>query len=230
LSQEQLARVVLPLGAYHKSEIRQVAEDAGFPNAQKSDSQDICFIPDGDYPAFIEDFRGKPCEPGDIKEVDGSVVGQHKGLIYYTIGQRKGIGAFGRPVFVQSINAGDNSIIIGDNEDELKSRSFLVRDFNGTAFSSLSSKSVNIFRQSGEDGSRGQDKPLRCNIKIGYKHAQKLGAIEMAQVDGIDYVLVTFDEPQRAITPGQAAVFYNVSVNDSPGDTVLGGGTIHKIL
>jgi len=205
LSQEQLSRVVLPLGSYHKSEIRQLAAEAGLPNAQKTDSQDICFVPDGDYASFIEAYRGSPCAEGDILDANGRAVGRHKGLIHYTIGQRKGLGAHGRPVFVQSIDAQDNTITIGDDESMLEAKSFLVRDFNWVALSG------------------NPKEPLLCNIKIGYKHTQASGSIQIAEIDGAEYIKVIFDQPRRAITPGQAAVFYD-------GTTVLGGGTIDTVL
>jgi tRNA-specific 2-thiouridylase len=211
LSQEQLSRIVLPLGTYHKSEIREMAADLGFPNANKSDSQDICFVPDGDYSHFIETYRGKPCKPGDMIDATGKIVGKHKGLIHYTIGQRKGLGAHGRPVFVQSINAEQNTITIGDDESTLRSCSFLVRDVSWTALA------------------QGPDKPLTCTIKIGYKHPQRLGTIRLAKYEGQEYVKVTFDQAQRAITPGQAAVFYNGNA-ETKGDTVLGGGSIDRVL
>jgi tRNA-specific 2-thiouridylase len=210
LLQEQLARVILPLGKYHKTEIRAMAEAAGFPNAHKSDSQDICFIPSGDYVGFIEEYQGKPCEPGPLKELCGRIVGTHKGLAHYTIGQRKGLGAHRRPVFVQSINARDNSITIGDDEEALKARTFIVRDVNWL-----------IPAHETEHPSSHETEPLSCEIKIGYKHAPKSG---VAYRDGLKKeALVTFDEPQRAITPGQAAVFYQ-------GSQVVGGGTINRIV
>lgn len=205
LSQEQLSRVVLPLGKYHKSEIRELAAQAGFPNANKSDSQDICFVPDNDYSGFIENYLGKPCPPGDILDESGKVVGKHQGLIRYTIGQRKGLGAHGRPVFVQSIDAAQNTITIGDDEETLYTGSFLVRDFNWTAL-----------KQSPEN-------PLLCSIKAGYKHLPKSGTIQLVHHKGEEYVQVSYDQPQRAISPGQAAVFYGT---DEGADTVLGGGTI----
>ncbi|MCL2525655.1 MAG: tRNA 2-thiouridine(34) synthase MnmA [Coriobacteriia bacterium] len=240
LSQEQLARTVLPLGDYCKTEIRALAEAAGFPNAQKSDSQDICFIPDGDYASFIEDYRGQASKPGDMLDSSGKVVGTHRGLIHYTIGQRKGLGAHGRPVFVQSIDADSNSITIGDDEDSLMARQFVATRCNWTALASAPQQS------------------LRCQIKIGYKHRPRPGTIQAmdtttphmrARGDARPYkaasdshlvtphsmrglaldlprdscVLVTFDQPVRAITPGQAAVFYD----EESAESVLGGGTIN---
>jgi len=208
LSQEQLSRVVLPLGGYHKPEIRTLAAEAGFPNADKSDSQDICFVPDNDYSDFIEDYLGKPCAPGDMLDEGGKVVGRHQGLIRYTIGQRKGLGAHGRPVFVQSINAQQNTITIGDDEAALYTDSFLVRDFNWTALA------------------QSPKSPLSCNIKVGYKHLLKPGTIQLVHLEGEEYVQVTYSEPQRAVSPGQAAVFYGIGES---ADTVLGGGTIDRI-
>jgi len=208
LSQEQLSRIVLPLGGHLKPDIRQMAAEAGFPNAQKSDSQDICFISNGNYSEFIESYLGKPCAEGDMLDTEGRVVGKHRGLAHYTIGQRKGLGAHGRPVFVQSINAQDNTIVIGDDEDSLQARSFLVRDFNWIADIDISKAAVS------------------CMIKIGYKHTPRPGMIQMVNRDGKHYVEVNFDHPQRAITPGQAAVFYGI---DKYADSVIGGGTIHCV-
>jgi len=228
LSQEQLSRVVLPLGNYHKSEIRQMAAEAGFPNANKSDSQDICFIPDGNYPEFIENYLGVPCAEGDMFDTEGRVVGRHRGLIHYTIGQRKGLGAHGRAVFVQSINAKDNSITIGDDVRVLRSDSFLVRDLNwivpsGVAVGTDAMATATTAVVAGDTTAAA----MPCMIKVGYKHTPKAGTVQMTNIDGIEYLKVTFDQPQRAITPGQAAVFYG---RGEQSDTVLGGGTIHKVL
>ncbi|MCL2379339.1 MAG: tRNA 2-thiouridine(34) synthase MnmA [Coriobacteriia bacterium] len=210
LSQEQLSRIKLPLGDYHKSEIRLLAADAGFSNAEKAESQDICFVPDGDYAGYIERTRvagGQELPvPGDMLDVNGRAVGQHKGLIYYTIGQRKGLGAHGRPVFVQSIDAVANTVTIGDDEQGLLHTDFLVRDLNWIALPIAPTQ------------------PMKCHVKVGYKHAKHAGTIQCVQHQSAEYVQVCFDVAQRAITPGQAAVFF-----DSAG-TVLGGGTIDRVL
>jgi len=224
LSQEQLSRVVLPLGDYYKPEIRKMAAQAGFHNAGKSDSQGICFVPDKDYSAYIERYRGTPSKEGDLIDSGGKVVGKHKGIIHYTIGQRKELGAHGRPVFVQSIQSAENTISIGDDESALYSANFLVRDFNWVAFSpEKTGERTDHFLSGGG---------LPCNIKIGYKHLQHKGSISLTEVSGIQYVKVTFDQPQRAVSPGQAAVFYNIPNDPTQqnGDTVLGGGTIDSIL
>lgn len=210
LTQKQLARVILPLGSYCKSDVRKMAAEAGFPNAGKTDSQDICFVPNGDYAGYIETYRGEPCQSGDMLDGEGRVVGRHKGLIHYTIGQRKGLGAHGRPVFVQAINAEDNTLTIGDDEGDLLAQNFLVRDYNGVALSKEELSSAH---------------PISCSIKVGYKHSQKPGTIEVVSLDNVQYVRVTYDQPQRAITPGQSAVFYNGN-HDKDGDKVLGGGII----
>jgi len=218
LSQDQLSRVKLPLGAYHKSETREMAVRAGFPNAEKPDSQDICFIPDGNYAAFIEStIRAtgmQSCPPGNMLDTDGNIVGQHKGLIRYTIGQRKGLGAHGRPVFVQSINAKQNTITIAAIEEAealLHHQSFFARDPNWTALANA------------------PQEPLVCTIKIGYKHTQHPGTIQAAKHRNAEYVQVIFDKPQRAITSGQAAVFYS-AYSESDTEVVLGGGTIDSVL
>jgi tRNA-specific 2-thiouridylase len=220
LSQEQLERVVLPLGQYRKTEIREMAQEAGFHNADKKDSQNICFVPDDDYAGYIESVCARPSVPGDMLELDGRVVGQHRGLIHYTIGQRKGLGPHGRPVFVQKIDIENNTLTIGDDDSTLYHRDFYVRDTSWIALPDAPKE------------------PLSCTIKIGYKHAFRSGTIQLASNEpepgqlsdkhslgndpGAHYLHACFDDPQRAITPGQAAVFFD-------GDIVLGGGTIDSV-
>ncbi len=197
LTQEQLSRTLMPVGDYTKDEIRCMAEEAGLPVAHKKDSQEICFVPDNDYAGFIEEHTGKHIEKGNYVQKDGTVIGQHEGIIHYTIGQRKGLNlAMGRPVFVTEIRPESNEVVIGENED-LFVHSLLCDRVNFMAIEKL------------EDG-------MNLMAKIRYNHAGAPCTLEDA---GNGKVKVTFTEPQRAITPGQAVVFYQ-------GEYVAGGGII----
>ncbi len=199
MTQEQLAHTLLPLGGLEKTEVRKIAEENGFVNAKKHDSQDICFVPDGDYAKFIENHTGKTYPEGDFVDRDGNVLGRHKGLIRYTIGQRKGLGlALKKPGYVLYKDMDKNQVVLGDNKD-LFTKTFLANDFNWIAFDA-------------------PQEPIRAKVKTRYKQKEQWATIR-ANSDGT--VTVTFDEPQRAITVGQAAVLYD-------GDMVLGGGTIIK--
>ena len=196
LGQRELSRLVLPLGELTKGEVRRIAAENGFVNAAKPESQDICFVPDGDYASFIA-RRGVTSEPGEFVDTAGNVLGEHRGVIHYTVGQRKHLGiALGRPVFVVAVDAAQNRVVLGD-EEELFSREALVYDFSWV---------------SGE----APTEPLRCAAKIRYRKAEQSATVTV-EPDGS--VRLLFDEPQRAICPGQAAVLYD-------GDTVLGGGRI----
>lgn len=197
LTQEQLKRVRFPLGEYSKPQIRAIADEHGFVTAHKSDSQDICFIPDGDYAKYIESYLGRSFPSGDFVLRDGTVLGSHKGIINYTLGQRKGLGiAYTKPLFVLEIDTENNRVVLGDNED-------LFTD-------TLRAKNINII--SGDS----LEKPVRCKAKVRYKHTEQ-DAEAFVDSDGI--LNVKFDVPQRAITKGQAVVLYD-------GDTVIGGGEI----
>ena len=188
--------VRFPLGELSKDEVRKIAEKNGFVNADKPDSQDICFVPDGDYAAFIESRIGAMPQ-GDFVTADGTVLGRHKGISHYTIGQRKHLGiSVGKPIFVVRIDPEDNTVVLGD-ESELFGTVAKVKDFNWTA---------------GETPSE----PVRCKAKTRYRHKEQF-ATAYPEEDGS--VTVIFDEPVRAITPGQSCVLYD-------GDTVLGGGKI----
>ena len=197
LTQFQLAHTRFPLGNMHKTETREIAEANGFANAQKKESQDICFVPDGDYAAAIKRFTGKTYPEGDFTDMDGNVLGRHKGIIKYTIGQRKGLGlALKQPMYVCRKDMEHNSVVLGLNDD-LFSKSLDVYDMNWIAF----------------------DEPpaeFRAKVKIRYRQAEQWATITPT---GADSAHVEFDEPQRAITSGQAAVIYD-------GDIVVGGGTI----
>ena len=197
LTQEQLKRTLMPVGGFHKDEIRAMAELAGLRIAGKPDSQDICFVPDGDYAAFIEKSTGKQAVPGNFVAPDGTVLGQHKGIIHYTVGQRKGLGiALGYPVFVLEIRPETNEVVLGSSEESLSS---YVRA-NRLNF-------MSVPELPGE---------MRVWAKIRYNHK---GAWCKVKMNGEDEILCEFEEPQRAAAPGQAVVLYD-------GDCVLGGGVI----
>ena len=197
MTQEQLAHTMFPLGSMRKTEVRAIAEESGFVNADKPDSQDICFVPNGDYASVIELQTGKESAEGNFVDKQGNNLGRHKGVIHYTIGQRKGLGVSStEPLYVCNICSKDGNVILGSNDD-LFSREADVSDFNWI---------------SGEvPGSE-----FRCKAKIRYRQPEQWVTVILT---GADTVHITFDEPQRAITPGQAAVLYD-------GDIVLGGGTI----
>ena len=201
LTQEQLSRTLLPVGAYEKPEIRKIAEQIGLPVAAKADSQDICFIPDCDYAGFIERETGHRYEPGNFVDEDGNILGQHRGIIHYTIGQRKGLGITSeKPLFVKELNTDTNEVILCHNEG-LYSNTCYVSNVN------YMSKPV-------------IEKGQRAVGKIRYSHAGAPCTLEPIE-NGI--IKCIFDEPQRAATPGQAAVFYD-------GKNILCGGTIEKYL
>ncbi|MEZ3434618.1 MAG: tRNA 2-thiouridine(34) synthase MnmA [Lachnospiraceae bacterium] len=197
LTQEQLKRTLMPLGRYTKEEVRAMAERLGLLVADKPDSQDICFIPDGDYGAYIKSHMpGKIC-PGNFVLTDGTVVGQHKGIIHYTVGQRKKLGlSMGHPVFVLEIRPGTNEVVIGTDEE---AKAYCVKA-EGLHFMSVPDL----------EGKKRVWAKIRYNHKGGWCMAEKTGA---------DELLLTFEEPVRGATPGQAAVLYEDGL-------VLGGGTI----
>lgn len=197
LTQEQLKRTLMPVGQYSKDEIRKIAEKIGLLVANKPDSQDICFVPDGDYASYIEENAGVKISEGNFVTLDGKVLGKHKGIIHYTVGQRKGLGlSLGYPAFVLEIRPETNEVVIGTNEDSMTT--------------TLKANRVNFM--SVED----LPEPKRVFAKIRYNHK---GAWCMVEKTGEDEITCTFEEPQRAVTPGQAVVLYD-------GEYVLGGGTI----
>jgi tRNA-specific 2-thiouridylase len=197
LTQHQLAHTLFPLGDMTKDTVRKMAEGLNLINAKKRDSQDICFIPDGDYAAFIERSLGKTYPKGSFIATDGKVLGEHQGIIHYTVGQRKGLGiALGKPVFVKNIDPQNNTVTLCDN-DELFSQKVTAKNINLISVDSIS-------------------EPMRVKAKIRYRHEAQWATV--TQID--DSTLeVIFDEPQRAVTKGQALVLYD-------GDTVVGGGEI----
>ena len=196
LTQDQLSRVCFPIGELTKKRVREIASELGFVNAEKPDSQDICFVPDGDYAAFIERYTGKSYPEGDYLDTAGNVIGRHKGAIRYTIGQRKGLGyAAGHPVYVCSKCMENNTVTLG-KEENLFSRE-------------LKASEVNWVSVPMPDG------PIRCKAKTRYRQPEQ-PATAYPEGDG---VRIVFDRPQRAITVGQSVVMYD-------GDLVLGGGVI----
>ena len=199
LTQEALSRVLLPLGDYRKSEIRAMAAELGLVTAHKSDSQDICFVPDGDYAAFLTRYTGREPVPGEYVSEDGRVLGPHKGIIHYTVGQRKGLGiALGQPMFVKSKDPVSRRVVLTTN-DRLFEREVFVEAVNLIALPRL-------------------DAPIRCEVKIRYNHR---GAPATVIPIGEEAARILFDEPQRAPAEGQSAVFYD-------GDTVIGGGIMRR--
>ena len=201
LTQHQLAHTRFPLGSMTKAEVRQIAEEKGFINAHKKDSQDICFVPDGDYLAFMCRHTGKNYPAGDFLDTDGNVVGRHKGAVGYTLGQRKGLGlAMGAPVYVYSKDMRANTVTVGP-ESHLFRTTLLADNWNWFPFPTLT-------------------EPLRVMAKARYRQ-QEQPATVYPEANGT--ARVVFDQPQRAITPGQAVVLYD-------GDMVVGGGTITEVI
>ena len=197
MTQQQLSQTLLPLGELTKEEVREIAQSQGFINAKKRDSQDICFAPDGDYAGFIERHTGEIIKPGRFVSSTGEVLGQHRGLIHYTIGQRKGLGLFNpEPLFVLSIDKQKNTVTVGKSE-ELFSSFLTATDINLIPMDIVYGK-------------------LRITAKIRYSHPPQPATLWQMDKNTIK---LEFDTPQRAITPGQAVVMYN-------DDIVVGGGTI----
>ncbi len=197
LTQEQLSHILFPLGELQKAQVRELAAKNGLDCVNKPESQDICFVPDGDYAGFIRGFTGKTYEEGNVVDTSGRVVGRHGGLINYTVGQRRGLGiAFGKPVYVLGKNAAENTLSVGSEQD-LFSKSLRAEKLNWIMFEKL-------------------EEPVLCRAKIRYRMEEKSCAV-YPEEDGS--VTVSFSEPQRAVTPGQRVVFYD-------GETVIGGGVI----
>ncbi len=197
LGQKSLSSTLMPLGNLTKAKVREIAENKGFVNANKPDSQDICFVPDGDYTAFISRETGEKFSQGDFVDLSGQVIGKHAGMIKYTIGQRKGLGmGFGKPMYVISKDPKENRVVLGD-EENLFTKRVLVKDVNFVAAEKLNS-------------------PVKCKGKLRYRHLEQ--SCTLIPLDKTT-LLAEFDKPQRAATPGQSAVFYD-------GDTVICGGII----
>lgn len=197
LSQDTLSSVLFPLGEYTKPEIREIAAQNGFINAHRADSQDICFIPNGDYVSFIEAQTDRAFPKGKFLDTAGNPLGEHQGLIRYTVGQRKGLGiALGQPMFVKEKDALANTVTLSTNE-ELFSSELTASSVNLIACDTISS-------------------PIRVQAKIRYRHTPAMATVEQIAPDRLS---VRFDTPQRAIAKGQSLVLYD-------GDTVVGGGII----
>lgn len=197
LTQEQLSHIIMPLGDFgDKEAVRKKADELNLPTAKKADSMEICFIPDNDYVSFIEK-RCKNLPPkGNFVDINGNIIGRHQGIINYTIGQRKGLGiAFGRPMFVVKIDKKNNEVVLGEKGTEFTD-SLVADNWNFISIDEI-------------------ENPIRTQIKVRYSARPAWGEVSIE--DGL--LKVKFDEPQRAVTPGQAVVFYD-------GDTVVGGATI----
>lgn len=200
MTQKQLKHTLMPVGDFEKDEIREIAKKLGLTRvANKPDSQEICFVPDGNYGKFIMESINRKIYHGNFVDTSGNILGRHKGIIYYTVGQRKGLGiTFGKPMFVVGINFSKNEVILGAS-DEVFSDGLIAEDMNWITIDKI-------------------EKPIKIAAKIRYSAKEadaKIYAIENELVE------VRFDIPQRAITPGQSVVFYD-------GDMVLGGGKIVK--
>ena len=197
LSQEQLKRTRFPLGGLTKTKVREIALDVGLENVNKDESQDICFIPDGDYVSFIREYTGESPRKGRFIDENGTELGEHDGVIAYTIGQRRGLGlAMRHPSYVLELRPEDDTVVVG-TEDKLYSKSLIAADINLIPVDKL-------------------DAPIRAQVKIRYAHSGQPATVRQTNENSL---LIDFDEPQRAITKGQAAVIYD-------DDIVIGGGTI----
>ena len=197
MTQDQLARTLFPLGELTKSEVREIAAKQGLINAKKRDSQDICFAPSGDYAGFIAKHARITPDRGRFIDTDGNDLGEHKGIIHYTVGQRKGLGiSAANPLYVCGVNTDSNTVVVGP-QDKLFAKTLIAHDINLIPMERI-------------------DSPLRMKAKIRYRHQEQPAVVWQTDEDTLR---VEFDEPQRAITNGQAVVLYD-------GDMVVGGGTI----
>jgi tRNA-specific 2-thiouridylase len=213
LTQEQLSRTLFPLGHMNKPQVRELAREHHLALAEKPDSQEICFVPGGDYKRFIDAYLNEqgeqlPDTSGELVTTDGKVLGHHEGVHNFTVGQRKGLGvATGSPLYVININGAEGKVTVGGNDD-LLSRTLIARDLNWIAVDGLYDSGANA------------NTPMRVQAKIRHRHEPAPAVLENASNGE---VRVTFDEPQRAITPGQAVVFYQ-------DDLVIGGGWIAETV
>lgn len=200
LTQEQLAHTLFPLGNMRKSEVREIASQSGFVNANKPDSQDICFVPDGDYAGFIERHTENAAKAGSFIDQSGNILGRHEGIIHYTVGQRKGLGLTSpQPLYVCRLCPENGDVVLGTNE-------------------SLFNTETDVCGLNWTSGSAPKER-VRCKVKIRYRQEEQWATVTP---DSRGNAHISFDIPQRAISPGQAAVFYD-------GDIVLGGGTVIQI-
>ena len=201
LTQHQLAHTRFPLGGMTKAQVRQIAEEQGFENARKRDSQDICFVPDGDYTRFLRAYTGKDYPKGSFLDLQGNVIGQHQGAVCYTCGQRKGLGLImGEPVYVCHKDMAANTVTVGP-DSALFHRTLLADDWNWIPFPELT-------------------QPIRVTAKLRSRMAEQPATV-YPESNGA--ARVVFDQPQRAITPGQSVVLYQ-------GDMVVGGGCIRRVV
>ena len=197
LKKDMLSQIILPLGSLSKDEVRALARENGFSNADRGDSQDICFIPDGDYVSFLKKHGSVSFTKGDFVDLSGNILGRHEGIECYTIGQRKGLGvAFGKPMYVCGKNVDNNTVTLCDNAELFKT--------------SLTATNINILVNDTFEGEH------RLQAKIRYRHTPASATVRRI---GEDRISITFEEPQRAITSGQSLVLYD-------GNTVVGGGII----
>jgi len=197
LTQDQLSHILMPLGDYNKEQVREIARELDLRTANKPESQEICFVEDNDYGRFISERRGEEVKPGFFVDTEGNKLGTHRGIAHYTVGQRKGLGiAFGKPMYVVEILQDKNLVVLGD-EAEVFSRELIASKINFIAFEQL-------------------EGPIEIKAKIRYSAKEAKAMITPIEADKVK---VVFEEPQRAITPGQAVVFYQ-------GDILVGGGTI----
>ena len=198
LTQDQLAHMLFPVGELEKTQVREVAHEAGLGNADKLESQDICFVPDGDYATFIEEHTGATFEPGPIVDEQGNKLGTHNGLVHYTIGQRKGLGvAAGHPLFVLKKDAETNTLVVGPASSAGVTE-VVINDVNLISVPSI-------------------EEPIEVEAKVNYRATPRKAVAGMER----GKIIVSFEEPVRAVAPGQALVMYQ-------GDVVVGGGTIES--
>ena len=200
MTQLQLKSTLMPLGSFAKKRVRQMAEELALPAAGKSESQEVCFVPDNDYGEFLKEYTSESISPGPIMNREGKVIGEHRGIIFYTVGQRKGIGVSGRePLYVIAIDGGKNTIVVGKREEVYSNRLRAV---------SMNCIAMERLRE-----------PLKVNAMVRYSHEPSDAVVSPLDGEG---VRVEFSEPQWAITPGQAVVFYD-------GDVLVGGGKISEV-
>jgi tRNA-specific 2-thiouridylase len=204
MKQDELARTLFPLGDLPKTETRRLAEELGLPVAHKPESMEICFVPDNKYGNYVREEAPEAATPGPILDAQGRYLGEHPGIAFFTVGQRKGLGITSeRPLYVVGIEPERNALIVGSDAD-LLCRELIADDLNLVALSHL-------------------DGPVRCRARVRYRMQEAPATVEPLPKEGEGAVRVAFDEPQRAITPGQAVVFYD-------GDVVLGGASIARAV
>jgi tRNA-uridine 2-sulfurtransferase len=202
MRQDELARTLFPLGGLPKTETRRLARELGLPVAEKPESMEICFVPDNKYGRYVTEIAPETAEPGPIVDLAGRYLGQHTGIVNYTVGQRKGLGlSSAEPLFVIGIEPERNLVVVGPDKD-LRSCALIAEDLNLVALPGL-------------------DRPLRCRARIRYRMNEAPATLEPMPEEGEGVVRVVFDEPQRAITPGQSVVLYD-------DDVVLAGGIIRR--